>query len=767
MTHPVLFGAVPIARGEGLVESLSGFFARLCLARFLHATPVWRAYLLDRCHGSLFPAAPLGTGAFLGRSSGPLDVLPASALAFASALEDLTSLSNLRACTLVPLSQCIHLHPGRRQNHLRKHWCPACLARWDAEGVPYEPLLWRLALVVRCPRHRLKLLDRCPTCASPQPVVTQGVPIGYCVRCGHALYRGADLSSPDEHSLDATERWLVWRSVAVSRLLAWSSALPAAPLPSLPIVSAFVRLLEHALERPPDPSLRNRLALSCALGINSTHFYPHLSGALRPTLSYAIDTCMQLGVDPVSVARGDYREGERSWPAPDDCSLAPCSDPWALALEARESWGEVRFPERAGALDAFIADDSATDLPALIAAQRSAPASLALSFPVRFPRARELRDIRLARHRQATLDRFNHMLDQEIASGSPRPIVEIAASLGIRHALLTSRCPERCDQIRRLRQALFSTNRPDLRDHALSALRSALRVADGPSLASVAHSLDVGPQAIRALFPDECRELVALRDRERSARRAHYIDAMRADLARSRPRGVVSLVADLGIHHVTLKRADPALYARLSSVHSKRLASNRRSRAAGTRARATAHAKARRARLLQLSRDLEKALRTDSPPSLREVARASRVDPKRLRSLFPDLCQRLQGVRRRGCPRRLETLRRELEAELARPSPRSLWAFSCAHHTTISFLTASFPDLVFALRDAYRRAPRPFKPRPRPGDARILAALGAEAELDSPRSVRTLAKSLGVSFSTLERISRPAVDRIIATRKSR
>ena len=767
LNHPVLFGAEPIGRARGDVESLSGFFARLCLARFLYATSVWCRYFLHRCTEGVFPATPRPVGAFLGRSSGALDILPESALAFASVLEDLTSLPNLRACTLASLAPYFHLPTGRRQDHLRKHWCPACLAHWEAEEVPYEPLVWRLALVARCPRHRLRLLNRCPTCERPQPVVTQGVPIGYCLHCAHALYRGADLSPPDEQSLDVTERWLLWRSVALSRLLAWSSSLPVGALSSLPVVNRFPRLLEHTLKYPPDSSLRTPLALACSLGINSTHFYPHLSGDLRPTLPYAIDTCMQLGIDPLFLVRGDYREGERSWPPPDDSRLDACSDPWRLALQARESSTHARLPARARALDAFIADPSATDLSGIVTELRASPSSLARSFPVRYPRARELRTTRLERDRQVTVRRFNHVLEHELASGSPRSLADIALSLGTRHAVLTSYCPERCEQLCRMREAMFSTHKPGIRESARDALRAALRVSDGPSVEDVARSLGVRSRAVQSLLPDEHRRLVDLRNTERAARRARYADAMRADLARSRPRGVAWLVADLRVPHPTLKRAGPDLYAKLSCLEAERSTGNRRSRVAATRARARAGAKARRLRLRRFTQALEKELRSDSPRSPRQVALDFGAEPKRLRAACPDLYRRLRELRPVVRARRLETLRRKFQAEIARPSPLSVWAFCRAHHTTTELVNASFPDLVCALRAAWRRAPRPIKPRPRAGDARLLAALEAEAKLDSPRPVTILAKSLGVSFSTLSRLSRPAVDRILAARRSR
>ena len=176
MSHPVLFGAEPIARGQGQVESLSGFFARICLARYLTATRVFRAFVLNRCPSGLFPSRPSRVGNFLSRSSARFDLQPVSALPFAAALQDLTLISELHALTISTLAPLFNPPSLHQLGRHRKRWCPACLAASNADGGPlYEPLLWRFSLVERCPVHRFPLLDCCPVCDHHQPLITQGV----------------------------------------------------------------------------------------------------------------------------------------------------------------------------------------------------------------------------------------------------------------------------------------------------------------------------------------------------------------------------------------------------------------------------------------------------------------------------------------------------------------------------------------------------------------------------------------------------------------
>ena len=762
MIHPVLFGAVPIARGQGEVESLSAFFARLCLARFLYATPVYRTYIIERCPVGLFPDHPLRIGNFLGQHSARLDLQPKSAVSFAAALEALTGLSDLPALTFSAVAPMLDSASLRHLGRFRKRWCPACLAAWEREDAPvYEPLLWRFALVERCSVHRMRLLDRCPNCERFQPLITQGVPIGYCVRCGHALHHGASLFSPDEASLDVSDRWALWRSVAVSRLLAWSSSLDANAL-ARPAVSkhGFRRLLEHRLESLTKPVTRSRLAFACALGIDPSRFYRLLSGALQPTLRVLLDTSMQLGVDPVRVVCDEFHEGEQSWPPTEGSELSPCPDPWGFALVVRESSMARRYPDRARALDEFIADPTAVDLAGLMRTHSTGPASLSTSFPLRHLRACELRVQRLERERANLKQRLNSALEGEIASGAPRPLSEVAESVGVPRAALKYHSAERSAECVALRESSFSTRERGLRERVQAVLLAALEVTEGPTVHEVARSLGIEDFVVLSLCPDDYRRLVEVRGREREARHGSYADAMREDLRCPRPHGVTAVADALGVCHATLKRADPRLYSKLAAVPLERADTKRRRR------ESEAHVRAERLseRRLQLRAALKRELQSDSPRSPRAVALENGVSASVLRHHCRKLYDRLLELREARDSEFLESVRNALEAEVGVPSPRSVSRFAREHGIDLQALKASFPSLVAELRDAYRRAPpRRLPRRPRPGDARLLAALESEAKSESPRSLRALARSLGVSPCTLSRVSRPAVERLLAS----
>ena len=640
---PTLFGAEPIGGGSGDVESLTGFFARLCIARYVQPTYVVRAFFIGRCRTGLFPRNPIQVGNFLSEGSGRLDLQADCALPFAEALESLTHLSGLHRLTFSACAGTLTRGTMRSVGRNHKRWCPSCFAAWQADGSPlYEPLLWRFALVERCPVHRVALVKRCPTCDRLQPLVTQSVPLGHCVRCGHLLHDGAVVSAPEEAALDLPDRWALWRSVALSRLLAWTSARePGFVVRPEVVAGRFSRLLAHSLERPPSPWIDSRLRLAGGLGIEAANLYRLFSGERCPSLVALVDSCMQLGVDPVRLVRGDFHPEDHSWPPEEASGLLPCADTWRIPVLVRERRKARRYPERARALDEFIADSGAVDMGQLLR-HGGTRSSLRLAFPLRYARAAELRAERVARDRELNSQRLNGVLDREIAAGAPRSITEVAASLGVSSALFYYHSPDRSARLVAMRESFHSTRQPGLRDRVHAALVAALQVAEGPRVREVTRSLGVEDFVALSLCREDYRLLVDQRARERKDRRERYVAAMREDLDRARPRGVYWVADRLGVCAATLRRADSQLYRTLSGVRSARAAAATRVRESAARARADAL----RARRFRLAQAVDRELRRDSPRSARAVALECGVPPSVLAHHCPAPYRRLVELRK-------------------------------------------------------------------------------------------------------------------------
>ncbi len=100
------------------------------------------------------------------------------------------------------------MNPGLREAYFLPvrslRICPLCLR----EPVCYDRLYWRMRLMFYCPQHRVRLLEKCPSCKAPIPASR---PSPYtCPRCQHGDYRSVDTTplSP-ENPLYLGERLLL------------------------------------------------------------------------------------------------------------------------------------------------------------------------------------------------------------------------------------------------------------------------------------------------------------------------------------------------------------------------------------------------------------------------------------------------------------------------------------------------------------------------------------------------------------------------------
>ena len=355
--------------------------------------------------------------------------------------------------------------------------------------------------------------------------------------------------------------------------------------------------------------------LAGVLGIRPPELAPLLSGGSGPPLVTLVDACMQLGVDPVKLVRGDHLTGERSWPPREAAGLLPHGDAWRVPVELRERYSSNRYPDRARALDEFIADSEAVDFKRVLRHGGNF-ATQSFAFPLRYARAAELRRERVVRSRQLNSRRLNPLLDREIAAGAPRSISEVARSVGVRLGVLRYYSAERAARLAAMRRGSHTTRQPGLRDRVQTALVAALEVPEGPTVSEVMRSLGVKEFVALRLCPEHYRSLVDQRAREREERRERCVTAMREELGRRQPGGVGGVADRLGVSKTALRGADPQLYSALSGVRAARAAAARRRRERAAEARAVAL----RERRLRLAQALERELRSDSPRSARAVA---------------------------------------------------------------------------------------------------------------------------------------------------
>ena len=291
-----LYGRSPRGLGTPLVESLTGFVARLAVARHVPTSAIFDRLVRPLVSRGIV-REHLHLTAFLSKEAAGYDGLGKPAEALVCAMRELTGIMHLQMHTLLPWRRFL-VPGGNRALYWRrpKRWCALCLAAWRSRREePWEPLLWRLAPVRRCPEHRVRLSSLCSHCHKPQGLVAEIVPFGYCRRCGQSLE--ADdrvLGDPAAATLlDDAARWEWWTSCAVGRMLA-SQCLVAREAASF----AFPDFLRSHLRR----SWGGRIqSLARYLGVSWNTIDDWVKDKRAPSLDYLLAVCMRMRADPLGV----------------------------------------------------------------------------------------------------------------------------------------------------------------------------------------------------------------------------------------------------------------------------------------------------------------------------------------------------------------------------------------------------------------------------------------------------------------------------------
>ena len=291
-----LYGCFPRGLGTPFVESLTGFVGRLAVARHLPSSAIFE-HLVRPLVPEGVVRENLHLTSFLSSGAVTYDGLNPSAEALVGALTRLTGLRDLSFLTLLPWRGFLSKNSGALRWRRPKRWCCRCLAEWRRRGTEFwEPLLWRVSVVQRCPVHRVPFTELCPRCRARQGVVSEIVPFGYCRKCGHELEADdplcRDMSAGEPRGPEALWEW--WTSVAVGRMLASQRLLDRSGSPY-----GFSALLRWAVGGSVKQSAEF-LARYLDIGRNSIEVW--MKRERCPRLDFFLAACMRLGTDPLKVA---------------------------------------------------------------------------------------------------------------------------------------------------------------------------------------------------------------------------------------------------------------------------------------------------------------------------------------------------------------------------------------------------------------------------------------------------------------------------------
>lgn len=123
-------------------------------------------------------------------------------------------------------------------------WCPECFAEMERIGAPlYFKQIWHMRAVIRCPVHRVCLLDRCDKCGSAQESLSARLLVGSCVNCSQPL-------SKRKHELVPADIAPSWDCAAHDILEIFERASrPGMVGKGMCNLSDFVRAVEEFLKR--------------------------------------------------------------------------------------------------------------------------------------------------------------------------------------------------------------------------------------------------------------------------------------------------------------------------------------------------------------------------------------------------------------------------------------------------------------------------------------------------------------------------------------
>ncbi len=109
-------------------------------------------------------------------------------------VERLTGNPDLKHGTLWALKDVLNMRGLYGGMGAGRRWCPVCYKDWDPNE-SWEPLLWSIPYVSRCPTHGCDLLCGCPSCGATQRRNTPIDSRRRCQKCGEGL--GGSGSAPE------------------------------------------------------------------------------------------------------------------------------------------------------------------------------------------------------------------------------------------------------------------------------------------------------------------------------------------------------------------------------------------------------------------------------------------------------------------------------------------------------------------------------------------------------------------------------------------
>jgi AraC-like DNA-binding protein len=619
-----LFHLEPIGLGTPYVESLTSYINRLARLHFVQPRKLITQEVLPLLRISSSAKADIDPKE--SQSIATLNGMTPQVGEWVRALAQLTLREGLQFLSMLTWS---NIADQRGVVRSTRAWCPACYNEWQRTGqVMYEPLLWNVKAVTRCPLHHQDLLDRCPQqeCHRLIPLVAGLSSPDHCPSCGSSLAIPVAMETAKESCADGQDGDIQqWIANAAAVLLSAAPSLSNAPSRDR-VAAGITAYISHTVSGSDD-------VLARKLGIHKTMLMSWQRGLHLPRFSTLLSMCFHMDVSPLLFLTGDVE------------SFFLTQSPVRVnsILKASQVSGPVNTEILQKALTEILRKDASTVLPlGTIARKLGYPiATLRHYFPEQCQEiAERLQQRKNSDYRQA-LEAF--LIDNEHPT-----LNEIARCLGCPVTTLKYRYPELCRAITSQNQRVLNIGKIH------EALLEALRCKDGsfPTVSDISKRFECSPSVLYYHFSELSQGLtkkhknnrpgasssektkgdLSFSEAETSTDKANRsrkifsmedIDRMRRGLesllenGTKRPFTMTELANRFGCSRHTLRVYFPALCDKLIKKQEKKEYINR------------------------LRQELEKVLidNASPAPSVDHLARQLECSSAMLRHHFPDLCQ--------------------------------------------------------------------------------------------------------------------------------
>jgi len=315
-----LYHLEPIAVGTPAVEGLTGYVMRLAEAHCVSTSALVTGEVLPAMRPQGLGSRPAAT--WLGNHGLHFNGMGETAGEAVEALTRLTGRPDLVSLTLRPWAGVLAPHGLLRLGKHPRVWCRLCYAEALERGTPlYEQLLWSIAAVVVCPRHRLRLSQRCPhdDCARALPAVAALGRPGHCSWCKRVLSRRGD-ERADALGDGVEAGWTLWAAQQISGLLARPPSMHAVPTQAAVLAALDASIRARCGSGPGAQGLFAR-----TVGIHANLLCRWRKGRTLPTIGLLLRVCSYLGVSLGEFLLGNTRElGEGACPG---VAMAPRRKP--------------------------------------------------------------------------------------------------------------------------------------------------------------------------------------------------------------------------------------------------------------------------------------------------------------------------------------------------------------------------------------------------------------------------------------------------------